>query len=160
MNTQRGLTLVELLVTLAVAGIVLAVAVPNFRTMVQSNRASAHTNDFVMAVAYARSEALRRGGDVRLCASSDQDTCTGETDWAVGWVVRDTDEDELLRTWPARTGDPTMNEADGKTQVDFTSDGSADDTLDITLEIYACAYHRVIQLSRMGRTDISDDDTC
>lgn len=160
MNTQRGLTIVELLVTLAVAGILLAVVAPNFRAMVQSNRASGHTNDFVMAVAYARSEALRRGGDVRLCSSSDQQTCTGESDWAVGWVVRDTDKNELLRTWPARTGDPTMNEAGGVTQVDFGGDGSAEATLNITLEIYACAYHRVIQLSRTGRTDISDDTSC
>lgn len=160
MNMQRGMTLIELMVTLAVAGIVIAVAVPNFQAMVQSNRASGHTNDFVMAVSYARSEAMRRGGNVRLCSSTDQEGCNGGEDWASGWVVRDTDEDELLRTWPERTGEPTMKEADGKTQVDFAADGSADTALDITLEIYACAYHRVIQLSRMGRTDISDDENC
>lgn len=159
MNTQRGLTLIELMVTLAVAGIIIAVAVPNFRAMVQSNRASGHTNDFVVAVSYARSEALRRGGNIRLCSSSDQQTCTGERDWAVGWVVRDVDEDELLRTWPERSGDPTMVEASGVSQVDFAADGTAGGTLNITLEIYSCPYHRDIALTRTGRTDISDP-TC
>lgn len=155
MKTQRGLTLVELLVTLAVAAIVISVALPNFRSMVQSNRASAHTNDFVLAVSYARSEALRRGGDVRLCSSTDQASCTGNEDWAVGWVVRDEDDNEVLRVWPVRTGDATMVEAGGTTQVDFAGDGTAEDTLDITLDIYTCAYHREIALSRMGRTDIN-----
>lgn len=58
---HSGFTLVELLIVVALIGVVAAVAVPNFRQMVESNRVSAGTNSIVSALNYARSEALRHG---------------------------------------------------------------------------------------------------
>ena len=83
---SRGFTLGELLVTLAVLAVVLTVAVPAFTNFVKNNRLAAATNQLGAALAYARSEAVRRGRPVTVCASSDGATCD-TTAWREGWIV-------------------------------------------------------------------------
>jgi type IV fimbrial biogenesis protein FimT len=85
MRLQRGFTLLELMVTLAVAAILFSVAVPGFQSMVQRNRVITYTNDFIATVNFARSEAIRTGSPVSICASSDGANCTGS--WSQGWIV-------------------------------------------------------------------------
>lgn len=63
-NAERqcsGFTLVELMIVLALVGVVAVVAVPNFRQLVENNRVVAGTNSIVSALSYARLEALRHG---------------------------------------------------------------------------------------------------
>ena len=98
-----GFTLYELMVTLAVASIILSFAVPGFQNFMQTSRSVTHTNDLVTALNLARSEATRRGAPVVVCASTDNSTCSGATDWSTGWVVR-TPAGQVLRTWPPRSG--------------------------------------------------------
>jgi type IV fimbrial biogenesis protein FimT len=85
MRLQRGFTLLELMVTLAVAAILFSVAIPAFQRTIQRNRVITYTNGFIAAVNYARSEAIRRASPVSICASSDGATCTGT--WSQGWIV-------------------------------------------------------------------------
>lgn len=66
-TAQKGFTLVELLVTVAVAAILMVVAVPNFNRMILSNRLSAAANDVVLAVNTARMEAIKRNATLLLC---------------------------------------------------------------------------------------------
>lgn len=86
---SRGYTAVELLFTVAIAGIVLALAVPNFRNFVLNNRAAEEANALVGALAVARSEAVTRGIPVSVCSSEDNATCIidGGLDWSTGWIV-------------------------------------------------------------------------
>jgi len=84
---HRGFTLIELLVTLSIAAIMLTIAVPSFQSFLLQSRLSGHVNDLVLELASARSEAVKRGADVTVCASSDSATCTGT--WQQGWIVRD-----------------------------------------------------------------------
>lgn len=86
-SKQGGFTLVELAVTLAVAAILLALATPSFAELLRRNRLAAANNELVTALNVARAEALRRGRPVAICASSDQRSCAGSTDWGTGWVV-------------------------------------------------------------------------
>lgn len=85
-DRSRGLTLIELLVTLAVLVVLLTVAVPGMRNLVKNNRLVAATNALVTSLAYARSEAIKRGRPVTVCASSDGATCDGSP-WQSGWIV-------------------------------------------------------------------------
>lgn len=84
---SRGVTLIELMVTLAVAAILLAAAVPSFTALIQNNRAAAQVNEFVTAIHVARGEAIKRGMPVSVCSSSDQQRCNGGSSWNQGWIV-------------------------------------------------------------------------
>ncbi len=67
MNTDQGFTLVELLVTLVVAGILITLAVPSYRDLMVSNRLSTTANDYVAALMEARMEAIRRNAQTQFC---------------------------------------------------------------------------------------------
>lgn len=86
---QSGFTLVELMVTLAVAGILMSVAIPNYQTFILNSRISAQANDFMAAIGMARSEAIKRATRVSICkkASNFNDRCTTSGDWAQGWII-------------------------------------------------------------------------
>ena len=87
MNRENGFTLIELMVTLAIAAILLTVAIPSFNTTIKNNRLITDANRLVSSVGLARSEAVKHGRTATVCVSSDQATCTGETDWTLGWMV-------------------------------------------------------------------------
>jgi type IV fimbrial biogenesis protein FimT len=122
-----GFTLLELMTTLAVAGIVLAVGVPSYLNVVRNNRAATNANELVSAFTIARSEAVRRGDRVTLCRSNDAATCGGT--WEDGWIVfldgaaTDTATpvvSKVLGTWPAPDGAATVVTRSGGTAVDVT----------------------------------------
>ncbi|QIT56614.1 prepilin-type N-terminal cleavage/methylation domain-containing protein [Aquisalimonas sp. 2447] len=66
MRKRNGFTLIELMVTLAVAAILLTLGVPSFQYILQSNRVSTQTNELITGISGARSEAVRRNQDVLL----------------------------------------------------------------------------------------------
>lgn len=86
MENTKGFTLIELMVTLSVAAILIAVAVPSFGSLLSSNRISSSVSAFNQTLNLARSEAVRRGTVVSVCRSNDQMTCT-DTPWDRGWLV-------------------------------------------------------------------------
>ena len=57
-RSTSGFTLIELMVTLAVAAILLAIAIPSFNSLLVSSRLTTAANDFVNALAIARSSAI------------------------------------------------------------------------------------------------------
>lgn len=117
-----GFTLYELMVTVAVAAIIIGFGVPGFKSFIQNSRAVTHTNDLVTALNLGRNEATRRGSPVLLCTSSDGATCSGSNDWSNGWVVR-TAGGQVLRTWPARSGGAGVVTAN-VSQIQFQARGS------------------------------------
>jgi len=85
-DRQRGFTLVELMMVLAVAAVLVTVAIPSFSTLIKNNRLTTFTNTLVGSLVLARSEAVRRGRAVTVCASSNGTGCTA-TSWQQGWIV-------------------------------------------------------------------------
>jgi type IV fimbrial biogenesis protein FimT len=91
MKLQAGLTLVELMVTLAVAITLTAIAIPSIDYLLSSNRVTGQANALVTAMTLARSEALTRGVPVAVCAkassSSSSTACGTASNWTNGWEV-------------------------------------------------------------------------
>lgn len=83
----QGFTLIELVVTMAVAAILISVAVPNLRTMIQNGRLNTQANDLVGDLSLARSEAIKRRTFVGVCISTNGTTCTVAGNWRDGRAV-------------------------------------------------------------------------
>jgi type IV fimbrial biogenesis protein FimT len=81
-----GFSLIELLVVMAILSILLAVSLPNFRDMIESNSTNSQAKLFLTTLNLARSEAIKRGGNVAICASDDGADCD-EDSWEEGWIV-------------------------------------------------------------------------
>lgn len=122
-SRSRGFTLIELMVTLAVAAILLTIGVPSFRDLMIKSRLSGQVQEFYGALGYARSEAIKRGNYVSICKSADGSSCGDNTvSWSNGWIVfanNDNDspavrdispnEEPLLRVFPALPSNYTLN---------------------------------------------------
>jgi type IV fimbrial biogenesis protein FimT len=79
---RRGFSLAELMIVLAVAGVMLSVAAPNLRELVRTQQLKAAVNDLFGAIGLARSQALARNERVRLAPLD-----PAGTDWTRGWTV-------------------------------------------------------------------------
>jgi type IV fimbrial biogenesis protein FimT len=82
-----GFTLLELLITMSVATILLTIAVPSFRYVTNSNRIAGEVNGLLGDLQFARSEAIKEGQYVSVCASADGQSCSNSPDWQSGWIV-------------------------------------------------------------------------
>ena len=84
-NGQRGFTLGELMISLAVLGIGLSLAVPGFQTVMNNNRRAGAVNQMIATMHMARSEAVTRNVQVTVCPSSNGTACEA-VDWNKGWL--------------------------------------------------------------------------
>lgn len=150
----RGFTLIELLVTLAVASILVTVAVPSFQSFVKRNSVTSQANDLIAMLNLARSEAVKRGVNVEVCASSNGTSCTGT--WTQGWIVRDASG--VIRVQSALSGGSTLSA--GTTTITFTPNGrttlAAATTLTLCPSNPAGTKGRDIEIERTGRPRVAE----
>jgi type IV fimbrial biogenesis protein FimT len=119
------------MVTLAVAAIVLGTGIPNATRLMANNQMTASTNDLVRHMHLARSEAVKRGNPVSVCASFDGEVCANTNEWGAGWIVFTDDsgnsgsldgDDEVIRVYTP-TG-ATISIQSDQDYVRYMPDGS------------------------------------
>ena len=132
-KTQTGFTLYELLTTMLIVGVVLAIGVPNMQSFRQNSRMTATANDLHSSFHLARSEAARAKNNISICASADSSlatpVCSGE--FEAGWVVfEDSDADlvvdageSVLRRFPPVNADISINTAGPNDYFMYASTG-------------------------------------
>jgi len=86
-TSSRGLTLLNLLISVSITTIMLGVAVPSTNSILTANRIAGQVNDLRGAIALTRSEAIRRNQHVVICKSMNGQSCTNEGRWDSGWII-------------------------------------------------------------------------
>lgn len=82
----RGVTLIELMISVVVLVIVIAIGVPGLQGLIHTGRLSSGANELSAAVQLARAEAIRRNRSVVLCRSDTLAACADGDTWG-GWMV-------------------------------------------------------------------------
>lgn len=144
-SKQTGLTLIELMTTLAVAVVILAVGVPLYGTIASSSKSVTQGNALVGALNLARSEAITRATTVSVCAVADASiaapVCGSASDWVDGWMVfEDTGTagtvdgtDERIRVWQPFDPAPTISANPSAAYVQFQDDGSVSAAIEVEI---------------------------
>lgn len=89
-SRRGGFTIVELMVAVAVLSILVTLAVPTVRNVIANSYANGISNEFVAALNYARSEAVKRRSAITICSSANGSSCRADGDannWHRGWIV-------------------------------------------------------------------------
>jgi type IV fimbrial biogenesis protein FimT len=165
MDRQRGFTLFEVLVTIAIVAVLTGSSIPAFREMRRNAARTREVNQFVQAVHLARGEAMKRNDVVSLCPSSDGQWCSANgASWKGGWILfanRDHDApaardagENLLQVYPAwHEGDIVAN----RTTLSFRAFGQSGVTATFTFcDDRGSAAARAVIISQTGRPRIAE----
>lgn len=147
MNTIRGFTLVELLIVLAILGVLTAWGMPAFKDMAANNRQLTNANLFVATFQHARSEAIARSATITIEALSN--------DWKNGWRIK-TPAGDILSTQEAMPS--SFEVVASATSFDYTPQGRLNINGEQTITF--CderteEFGRQITLTPIGRASVS-----
>lgn len=154
MKKHSGFTLVELVVTMAIAAILVTIGIPSFRDFIMNNRLVSQANEFAGAINLARSGAIKQQRNAYI-------TSVSGTNWANGWTVwvdnnsnSVQDASEVVRVTQAFTGNTTFTSG-GKTQFRYSPSGLVDGAGTLTLcDSRTAETGREIDVSAAGRSNI------
>jgi type IV fimbrial biogenesis protein FimT len=160
---QKGVTLVELMVTVSIVAIILAFVKPSIQSILIKNRIVAEINEMSSVIQYARHHAIDEQAQVIVCPSKDYFVCS--TDWNDPKIVFIDDDDnairgvteELLVSIGAASKTSLMTNTTNI--IKFAETGEAN----VTTEILLChkkgeaIYARSMSITLQGRVKMSTD---
>ena len=165
-HEQSGVTFMETMVTIIIVAVLAAIAFPSYEYLVQNYRSRTISTDFNSALAFTRSEAVKQGSTVTICAASDPTgtACGNNTNWSNGWIIfSDPNNDGLIdnatdilraQSTLAQNTTFTTNQA----RVTFNSRGfSANGAATFNIGAPGCSgmHGRQFTLSNTGRVTIT-----
>ncbi|MCU7844143.1 MAG: GspH/FimT family pseudopilin [Candidatus Thiodiazotropha sp. (ex Monitilora ramsayi)] len=164
---NSGFTLVELMITLAVGIIVLSIGVPAFTNMMAGNQATGTANELIAALRLTRSEAVKRGTEVTICASNVANTTCSGDDWHNGWIIYVDDNDDgtfgaaddtLIRVWQSPEGGATFNAATPNSIRYLASGELSTSVNDFAFRLSHCQGNqsKVISITLTGRPSVTN----
>jgi type IV fimbrial biogenesis protein FimT len=131
MESQRGLTLIELLLALAAGTVLCTVALPSLTGGLEASRGADARADLLQSLATASNHAALSGVRGVLCPSADGRQCLDTPDWSAGWLVflddngsRQHDPGEtILKVQAALSGRVRLRSTAGRTRIVFQGNG-------------------------------------
>jgi len=129
---QHGITALELLVTMAIAAILLATAVPSFKNYSWNLRMRTAMDVLQTDLNLARSRAISHNIQTIICPATDASDCSGESNWQQGWIVfadlngdRHKQEGEPLLKHAGAVELLTINSSRSRNHLRFFPNGTA-----------------------------------
>ena len=128
-----GITLIELIMTLAMVSVLVAIGTPGFGELMIASETRAAKSMLLLALNQARSSAVSRETHAVLCPSTNQMSCDDSVDWHDGWIVflgsnrndRRDPEEELLQVSQKLSAGVGLTSTLGRRHVTYRSDGSS-----------------------------------
>lgn len=127
---RDGFSMIEVLMVVAIVAILAALAGPSFTSTTQRFRSISEVNSFSGDLQYARSEAIKQGVPVTLCASSDGSNCSSSGNWHTGWIIfsdpaanKTIASGSILRKQKSWVGTDTFVASGATSAVTFSRDG-------------------------------------
>lgn len=129
--------MLELMFTLAVIVVLLAVVDPSYQYITNSNRVASEVNGLLGDLQFARTEAIKEGQTISICVSTDGSGCSsGNTNWHKGWIVFSDPSNlgdtasggtgyTVLRVQRPFTGTDTFTASNSVSAVSFSREGFA-----------------------------------
>jgi len=141
-SKSRGFTLIELFTLLGIVGVAMSLAVPEIRTSIVRSEIVTMTNEMILSLKLARSEAIVRGKDTIVCSSTDSSTCSkADGNWINGWIVG-----------VDLNNDNNIKEADGELLWAYKSDVSPV----MTITPSATVFNQLVSFSYNGWLNAGD----
>ena len=95
-HSLRGFTLTELLLTIAIAAILLGIGIPGLQQYLQNNRRAAAVNQLVGDIQAARVLSLNEGRNLVLCTGAANTGCSLSSNWQNGWILFEDDNADTI----------------------------------------------------------------
>lgn len=86
-HTHRGMTVLELLIVFAALAVVVLISIPGSTLLLEKYRLSSASSQLSGSLELALSEAGARSSTVRVCPSSNGNSCRSDGNWNHGWIV-------------------------------------------------------------------------
>lgn len=151
---HSGLTLIELMVTLALLSVLMAVGIPQFTSSTANSRLTSAINALSGDLSFARTEAIKRGESI---------TVTGAANWATsGWTITVTSGGATLRTSPALTAGATIATLPSNTtSVIFRANGRSSSAVEFDLcDARSGLFGKKITLNSTGQIILQTKRQC
>jgi len=121
LGAAQGFTLLEVMATVAIAGVLMAIALTNYRAMVLNNCLTTGANTLVSSMQFARSEAVTRKTDITLTAANPADS---QNEWGSGWEIATASD--VLRVVSLTCESTRINETGDRSVLTYDSQGFVD----------------------------------